>query len=255
MIGNAATLRSEEIVTVLQRLQQIFEIKDCYIGSSFKLSQIFIVNIQILNGHRFIRTPCRIDFRCQRRLADCSMIFERIGRIVSRTNDFNIHAFHDGLRTKLRCSELCRTFIVNLTGSLRVQHLINTKDTAQFQVCPVIERIAHCMFKRICPFLKLLIRRFVTRDIFFWNTVGTHRTPFVVIAAQPNLCQVGELIIFGNLLRNQMTMIVNDRHLCSVLMIELLRRLRLQKEIGIKKCFHIMNGIFVLSVMRYGKGC
>ena len=33
------------------------------------------------------------------------------------------------------------------------------------------------------------------------------------------------------------------------------RILRLQKEIGIKKCFHIMNGIFVLSVMRYGKGC
>ena len=150
------------------------------------------------------------------------MVFQWIDRIVSRTNNFHIHAFHDGLRTKFRGLQFGCTFVVYFTCSWRIQHLIDTEYAAQFQVSPVVKRVAHSMLQGIRPFLEFLECRFVAGDILFGNTVCTHGTPFVMVSAQPNLCQVGKLVVVGYLLRDQMTMIVNDRHLRCMFVIQFL---------------------------------
>ena len=171
------------------------------------------------------------------------MILQIIDRIVRRTNDFHIHPFHDRLGAEFGCLQLGCTFVIDLAGGGRVQHLVYTEDTAQLEVSPMIERITHGMLHGVRPFFKLLVSWFVSRDIFFRYAVGTHGAPFVVVSTKPYLRQVGKLVVVGYLLWDQVAVIIDDRHFRCVFVIQFLGGIRLEQEIGIEKCLHTISGL------------
>ncbi|OAV74057.1 hypothetical protein Barb7_02500 [Bacteroidales bacterium Barb7] len=70
-----------------------------------------------------------------------------------------------------------------------------------------------------------------------------------MVTRQPQLRDGAEAGIIRHHLRVQVAMIVNDRHRCRVVMIQVLRRFRLQQEVGIHKCFHYI--VFLFCIVRY----
>ena len=90
-------------------------------------------------------------------------------------------------------------------------------------MAPVIERISDSSLQCLRPFLELLTVSSLPGDVFFIHTIGAHQTPFIVVSAQPYLCDVLELSVLRDFLRIDVAVIVQNRRFCRVLMIQLLR--------------------------------
>ena len=84
----------------------------------------------------------------------------------------------------------------------------------------LLSRIAP-MWNSLSPFLKLLVAVARSCDIFFQNTVATHRAPLVVVSSEPYLGKVTELIVVGYHLRHKMAVLVDDRHIFCTFMVKL----------------------------------
>ena len=104
---------------------------------------------------------------------------------------------------------------------------------------PMIKRIAKGIGYGLCPFLKLLpIAGILTSTILLIDTVGTHSTPLIVVATQPKFCDALETVVISYHLWYQMTMIIDNRHLCRIVVIQILSNLGLQDEILVVESFH-----------------
>ena len=91
---------------------------------------------------------------------------------------------------------------------------------------------------------ELFIVRCAAGDVIFFNTVGAHNAPLVVVAAQPQLGDVGETPILPNILGIDVAVIVADGHFCCVVMIQPLGGLVGQQEVLIHKFLHFHALLF-----------
>lgn len=84
---------------------------------------------------------------------------------------------------------------------------------------PMIKRISHRVRHRLGPFKEFLIRGLISGDVFLGNAIRSHRSPFVMVSAQPYLRKILELVILRYLPGIQMAMVINDGHLRRMLVI------------------------------------
>ena len=98
----------------------------------------------------------------------------------------------------------------------------------QFQMGPVIQGIADQLLQSFGPFLKFLPGRGVAGDEGLFDAVGTHLPPFVVIAAQPDLGNIGKLSVLCDVLGADMAVIVQNRHGFGIVVVELSGTFRVQ---------------------------
>ena len=89
-------------------------------------------------------------------------------------------------------------------------------------MAPVVQGVADQLWKGLGPSLEFLPVRSVAGDIFFINAVGTHLTPFVVVASQPYLSDILKFAVLTDFLGINMAVIVQDRHGLSIVVIKLL---------------------------------
>ena len=147
------------------------------------------------------------------------MISQIINRIVCCTNTFNVVTTHKASCCIFWLLKFFVTFIIYFTGCLRAQELIYAKSSLQLKVCPMIKRVSECIRNSLSPFFKFFpIASFCSCAILLVNAVSTHSTPFVMITAQPQLCYALEFVVVSDHFRNQMAMIVNNRHFCRMIM-------------------------------------
>ena len=86
----------------------------------------------------------------------------------------------------------------------------------------------------------------IARNEAFVHTVGPEGTPFVVVAAQPQLSNGGKTVVRGDELRVKMAMIVDDGQAGSLLVIERPRRVVVQQEVGMDEgCLHDGKHVFL----------
>lgn len=85
---------------------------------------------------------------------------------------------------------------------------------------PVKERVADRVWNGRGPGVKLLAVAGVAGTQALSHTVGAHRTPFIVVTLQPDVIQVFETVIFGNLLRRQVAVVVENRLVFGIVMIQ-----------------------------------
>ena len=103
---------------------------------------------------------------------------------------------------------------------------------------PVIERIADQRGHNRRVSTEFLIIRRVPGDIFFVDPGAADGSPFVVVAAQPQLGQIRVLFVLRDVLRRYMAVVVDDRELFGIGVIEDLCRLRVQKKVLSHKGLH-----------------
>src|ERR1700722_7691757 len=95
---------------------------------------------------------------------------------------------------------------------------------------PVIERIAQSVGDGSRPCHKLVVGIGFAGAVVLGDAVGSHGSPLVVIAFQPDLAKVAELPVVRNVLRGKMAVVVQDRLPGRGIMIEPPARLSLEKK-------------------------
>src|SRR5262245_58481567 len=90
----------------------------------------------------------------------------------------------------------------------------------QFDVGPVIKRIAQSVRNGGGPGLKLTERIGVAGAEPLRHAIGTHRPPFVMIALEPDFKKIIEGTILGDVLWRQVAMIIEDRLVFRVGMVQ-----------------------------------
>ena len=182
------------------------------------------------------------------------MVFERVDRVVRRADHLDIIVLHQTAGMELGRLEQSRTMVVNLAGRRGVQQLRHAEGGLQFEVRPVVERVAHRIGHRLGPLLELLpVGGILARAVLLIDAVGTHGAPLVVVALEPYLRQVVETVVLGDIRGNQVAMIVDDRHLGRMVVVKALGRGGLQQEVVVVKLFHVLyySG---LKFARFGRG-
>ena len=140
---------------------------------------------RVLHIHSLIRSPGRQHLYFKTALTNALMMLQRVDRVIRGANHLHPIATHQSTCRELWALQLLVTFIVDLTGRIRVQQLSDAKGRAQFQVRPMIERITQGEWHRLCPLLELLPVGSCPCDEMFWYPIGTHGTPLVMVASQP----------------------------------------------------------------------
>ena len=84
---------------------------------------------------------------------------------------------------------------------------------------PVVERVTHSVGHSLRPLLELLPVAGIARAVTLRHAICTHRTPFVVVAIEPYLGKRTETVVGGNHRRAEVTMVVDDWHLCRVVVV------------------------------------
>ena len=167
------------------------------------------------------------------------MIFQWIDRIIRCANGFYMITTHHPTSWIFGLRQFLITFIVNFTCGLWIQYFIDTKCRFQFKVSPVVQWVAESVRYCFRPFFKFFpVCGIFSRTETFVYTVCTHCTPFVVVTAQPDFSQWFKLVVVSYHLRNEMTVIVDDRHFSRMLVIQLLRSFCLQQEVFVHEVLH-----------------
>ena len=95
------------------------------------------------------------------------------------------------------------------SGTL-IEEFVNAEIALQFEMGPMVERIAEAMGDGGSPGKEFVVGGGVTSAKGFGDTVGAHGTPLVVIAFEPDLEEVAELAIGGDVRGREMGMEIED---------------------------------------------
>ena len=110
-------------------------------------------------------------------------MLQRVRRIVGRADQDDLHLPHDAARGKLGPDKLRVALAPDPLGRVGPQQPIaNAKGPLQFQVSPMVQRVAKCLRHSLRPLLELLPVRRVARAVAFRHADRTHRPPLVVVA-------------------------------------------------------------------------
>ena len=128
--------------------------------------------------------------------------------------------------------------VPDVLGGLLVQDIGDAEHALELQVRPVVHRVADAVLEGGGEGEPLVMPAGVAADVLLVHAVGEHHAPLVVVAAEHELADVGELVVLRDLCRRNVAVIVVDRHLFRVLVIQLLGHIIFQQEIPVHKCFH-----------------
>ena len=102
----------------------------------------------------------------------------------------------------------------------------------------MVQRVTDCVRNRGGPGVKLLAIGRIAGTQALSDAVSTHRTPLVVVTLQPDVIQVIKTVVFRDLLRWQMTVVVEDWLVFGVIMIQTAGKFGVQQEIFSHKRGH-----------------
>ena len=136
------------------------------------------------------------------------MVFQRINGVVGSAHDLNIIVLHQPTSATVGLLKHSRAMLVDFASGSRVKAARSSEGCLEFEMSPMVERIAHHIRHGLSPFHKLIpIRSIRTGDISFVYTVCTHGTPLVVIAFKPDFPKIFENMIRCNIFRIQVAVV------------------------------------------------
>src|ERR1700722_5349095 len=96
---------------------------------------------------------------------------------------------------------------------------------------PVIQRIAQSVRDGLRPCEKPVKGIGIAGAVALCHSIGSHGSPLVVIAFEPDLVEIAELPVIRNVLRGKMAVVIKDRLHGRILVIEEAGELALQYKI------------------------
>ena len=234
MVGKPAAGLVEEIVPLPQGLEEAGEsVADIDAAHLGQMVDVVIEALRRVDRQGPVGPEGRQHADLERRVGcDRRVVFQRIERIVGRADQHDFHLPHDAATRHVVSGEHCVAMLPNPPRRLGIEQAVaDPQRPFEFQVGPVIERIAECLGHHLGPLFEFLPVRSVTCAIAFRDAGRAHRPPLVMIAAEPNLREVGEAVVLGDLPRRQMAMVVDDGQIAGKAVVQLDGAIALQKEV------------------------
>src|SRR5262249_33917139 len=142
-----------------------------------------------------------------------------VGRIVSRAHHLNPELAQNSLRGQI-LGQRSVGALPNGRSRLLIEKVVDAEISLQFQMRPVVERIAQGVGNGSGPGQKLIVMRGLSGDISFGDSVGPHGAPFVMVALEPDFVEIGKTAILGDVFGAKMTVVVDNGLRPSALMIK-----------------------------------
>ena len=228
MVAGLAAHFIEKCKAFHQRLLQIGKTGN---GDIRRLAQTLhiICKARRSNLHCRLRSPCRKHLNREAVvLAKLLMIAQIIRRIIGGAKQGHTGMNNEVSGAHVRRSKLLVAELPHLLRSITVQYTVVVKVTLKLQVAPVIQRISDGLFQSLRPLLEFFPVTGIPCNVAFLHTIGAHLAPFVMIAPQPYLCDILKAAVFGNLFGTDVTVVIQNRHLCRIIVIQNFRGLCLQ---------------------------
>ena len=137
------------------------------------------------------------------------MKLKRISRVVRRAQRHHLRV--DTQRPGRHRAQLFLAGLPNRPRRLRRKQLVDTKISFEFQRTPVIHRIAQAFGHRRRKSLEFLPITGASGDAILRNAVGPHHAPFIMIPRQPELREIGPLLVFRQFARRQVVVEIEKR--------------------------------------------
>ena len=118
------------------------------------------------------------------------------------------------------------------------QGFVDVEVALQLQCTPDVDGIAHQLGQNFGKLHVLFVVAGVTGDVLLVDAKGAHTAPLVVVAAQPHLAQIFKLLVLGDLHGLQMAMIIDDRHMLCILVVEHLAGLIGEEQLFAETIIH-----------------
>ena len=99
---------------------------------------------------------------------------------------------------------------------------------------PVVEWISKGIRNSLGPGTEFLFWRSIAGDVRFWNPIGPHGPPFVVVMTKPEIGDVFPTLVSSDLIWREMGVIIDNRKIFRSIVKKLAGCLREEKEIVIK---------------------
>ncbi len=163
------------------------------------------------------------------------MVFQTVSGVVRRAKRRDLRLGQDAVDGELGFRQQGVGLRPDRRGACLVDHLLDAEIAAQLQVRPEVERIAHELRHGARVGVELLQIARAARHQRLIDAIGAHAAPLVVVARQPDACQILELPVGRDLLRRQMAVVIDDRHPLRMLVIKLLRPRSREKEVAMQK--------------------
>ncbi len=162
---------------------------------------------------------------------DLLVPLKAVGRVVSGADHAHAALLDEVAAGKVGLGELGVGEVPDLLRGLAVEDALVAKVALELEVAPLKDGVAHATPEGLGPLLELLARIGVTGDIALLNAVGAHEAPLVVVAAEPDLGDGLKALVLPDLLRGDVAVVVDDRHVLGKVVEESLARGRAQQKV------------------------
>ncbi len=185
VIGEAAAEGVEKLVALAQRVEEASEISNVDIRSRREFrdptGEFRSADRKSLVGPEGGKHAGR-----QLRFRDCTMMTEIVGRIIGGADDFDVKFLKDALRGEIVGEKGVGALPDGRRGGF-VEQVGDSEIALQLEMSPMIKGIAQGVGNGAGPSQEFFVRGGITGDVSFGDAIGTHGTPLVVVAFEPDL--------------------------------------------------------------------
>ena len=198
MVGKTAALGMKKIVPRPQGADEIPPVGNIFVGRALQAAHPGVERHRLIDCQGLVRAKGGKNARGHAVSRDLFVMGQIIGWIIRGANGGDVEFFQDATCGEFGAGQLFVGFFPNSRGALLIQQFVDAKVAFEFQMSPVIERIAQGVRHRRRPGAELGERFRRARAEVLRNSVGPHGAPFVMVAFQPDFKEVAELPVFGD---------------------------------------------------------
>jgi len=175
----------ENVVAFLKGGDELLVGPDGHIGGRAEPGQISFPSDGIIHGQSLVRAVAGHHHRLAglAGLAVGHVVLEAIGRIVGGTDGLDLHFFQQRARAEFGSDEAGVAGLPDHRRGLLAERQVDAEITLQFEVSPVVQRIADEFGHGTRPGQEGSVVGRMPGDILFHHAVGAHGAPLVVVAA------------------------------------------------------------------------
>lgn len=179
---------------------------------------------------------------------DLAVPLEVVFRMVSREDRLDIALLQERAHCHRAICELLRADRPDIVCRLSAEHVVAVKDALEHEMDPRVERIARRPCERLREVLEALARRcLAARDEALLDAIGAHEPPRDGIVDE-HLRQIVVDAVLRNVPHGDVRVVVEDRQLLGIFVIQVFRKFRVQEKIFIHKTFHDSQPRFPISL-------
>jgi hypothetical protein len=210
VIGKAAAEGMEEIVALFERVEEARQGGDVGVGDCAEAVHPGIPHCGVIDTQRLVGAIGGVDFGLEGGVLQLDVPGEVVGGIVGGAQRLDLEFLEDAPYAQGVGGKQGIGLVPNGLRGGFFEIVLDSEVAHEFEMGPVKEGIAERVGDGVGPGLEFFERGGVTCAIALGDAVGAHGPPLVMIALEPDLEQIGELAVFGEILGREMIVVVQN---------------------------------------------